>query len=42
MEKKKTSKVFSKCVLRKNQEASREYWGLLESEQTRGQIQAEL
>lgn len=40
--KKKTSKVFSKCVLRKNQEASREYWGLLESEQTRGQIQAEL
>lgn len=36
------SKVFSKCVLRKNQEESREYWGLLESEQTRGQMQAGL
>lgn len=39
---KKPSKVFSKCVLRKNQEASRDYWGLLESEQTRGQMQMEL
>lgn len=36
------SKVISKCMLRKNQEELREYWGLLESEQTRGQMQAGL